>query len=146
MKKKTLTITNLSLVVLLILSAATSIILESTGGEDLRMIRNSSLVVAHIAATLILFAVCYNHVRLHFGSISRWPAFFKKTKRQNRWLLWLVVITLVTGIGAIFTYSFHGHSPLGAVHGKIGFLALILMLLHLIHRRKWFTIQGRREM
>lgn len=138
MKKKTLTITNLSLVVLLILSAATSIILESAGGENLRIIRNSALVATHIAVTLILSVMSYEHVKLHFGPVSRWPAFFKKTKSQNRLLLWLAIITLVTGIGAIFTYSFHGHSPLGAVHGKIGFLALILMLLHVIHRRKWF--------
>lgn len=88
-------------------------------------------------------AVSYNHVRLHFGPISRWPSFFKKGKRQNRWLLWLVVATLATGLGAIFTYSFHGNSPLGAVHGKIGFLALILMLLHLLHRRKWFKSRKR---
>lgn len=133
------------MVVLLILSAATSIILEITGGEDLRTVRNSALVVAHIAVTLILFVMSYNHVRLHFGPISRWPSFFKKGKRQNRWLLWLAIITLVTGIGAIFTYSFHGHSPLGAVHGKIGFLALILMLLHVIHRRKWFFKSRKRE-
>lgn len=138
MKKTTLTITNLLLVALLILSAASSIILESAGGEDLRLIRNSALVVAHITVTLILFAVAYNHVKLHFGSFSRWPSFFKKTKRQNRWLFWMVVVTLMTGILAIFTYSIHGHSPLGAIHGKIGFLALVLMFLHLLHRRHWF--------
>lgn len=129
---------NLSLVALLILTAISSVILEATGGNSLPAIRNTTLVVLHIVLTLTLFTLAYYHVKFHFGPASRWSSFFKKTKKQNRCLLWLVITVLATGILATLTYSFHGHTPLGAIHGKIGFVALLAMLLHLLHRRKWF--------
>lgn len=138
MKKKTLTLINLSLVALLILSSISSVILEATGGNGLSAIRNTTLVVLHIVLTLTLFTLAYYHVKFHFGPASRWSSFFKKTKKQNRWLLWLVITVLVTGLLATLTYSFHGHTLLGALHGKIGFVALLAMLIHLHHRRKWF--------
>lgn len=138
MKKNRLTFVNIFLVVIFILSAASSVILESLGGRESSAVSNSILVIMHITLTLTLFGMAYEHIRLHFGPVGKWPERLRKTKRQNRWLLSLALVTLATGIVAIATYFTHGHTPLGGIHGKIGFIASILMLFHLIHRRKWF--------
>lgn len=139
MEKKTrLKIVNLALVVLLALVTASSVILECLGGKGLKNLTSSSLVFIHIAVSIVIFALSYRHIALHFGNLSRWPQPLKKTKKQNRWLLGVMAVTLASGIAATITYFIHGHTPLGGIHGKIGFAALAFMLLHLIHRRKWF--------
>lgn len=137
MKKSRLNVINLSLIVLLAVTTASSVILECTGGKDLPALHSCALVLLHIAVTLALMILSYLHIKAHFGQTSQWRERFRKTKRQNKWLLWITAITLLTGIAAIFTYFAFGHTPFGAIHGKIGFIALLIMLLHLLHRRKW---------
>lgn len=61
----------------------------------------------------------------------------RKTKMQNRWLLATSTIVLLTGVAATFTYCAVGHTSLSGIHGKLGFVALALMALHLAHRLKW---------
>ncbi len=137
MKKSRLNVINLSLIVLLAVTTASSVILECTGGKDLPALHSGALVLLHVAVTLALMILSYLHIKAHFGQTSQWRGRFRKTKRQNKWLLWITAITLLTGIAAIFTYFAFGHTPFGAIHGKIGFIALLIMLLHLLHRRKW---------
>ncbi len=137
MKKSQLNVINLSLIVLLAITTASSVILECAGGKDLPALRSGGLVLLHIAVTLALMILSYLHIKAHFGRAGQWRERFRKTKKQNRWLLWITAITLLTGIAAIFTYFVYGHTPFGAIHGKIGFVALLIMLLHLLHRRRW---------
>ena len=137
MKKSRLTVINSFLIVLLILTASSSLILECIGGKDLPTLRSVTLVVVHIIVTLALVLLSYLHIRAHFGSLPQWRQRFGKTKRQNRWLLWTTVLTFLTGIVAIVTFALKGHSSFGGIHGKIGYVALLIMFLHLIHRGKW---------
>ncbi len=137
MKKSKLTVINISLIVLLVLTTVSSLVLECTGGKDLPVLRGSALVLLHIAVTLALMILSYLHIKAHFGRTSQWRERFGRTKKQNKWLLWVTAITLLTGIAAIFTYFAYGHTPFGAIHGKIGYIALLIMILHLLRRRKW---------
>lgn len=137
MKKSQLTIINLSLIVLLFLTVASSVIIEYTGGRNLPQLRSGALVIIHIAVTLALMLLSYFHIKAHLGAIRQWRERFRKTKKQNRWLFWVALITFLSGLIATVTYFLKGHTPFGGIHGKIGFIALLIMFLHLIHRRKW---------
>lgn len=137
MKKSQLTIINLSLIGLLILTVASSVILEYTGGKDLPLLRSGALVIIHVAVTLALMLLSYLHIKAHFGAIRQWRERFHKTKKQNRWLFRATIITFLSGLIATVTYFLKGHTPFGGIHGKVGYVALLIMLLHLIHRRKW---------
>lgn len=35
-------------------------------------------------------------------------------------------------------YFSHGHTPVGGIHGKLGFVALALMFGHTCKRLKWY--------
>ncbi len=137
MKKSQLNVINISLIVLLVLTTASSLVLECTGGKDLPTLRNSALVILHIAVTLALMILSYLHIKAHFGQTNQWRERFRRTKRSNKWLLLIMAITLFTGIAAIFTYFVCGHTPFGAIHGKIGYIALLIMFRHLLRRREW---------
>lgn len=137
MKKSRLTVINISLIVLLILTVASSVILECLGGKGLPALRSMALVIIHIAVTLALMLLSYLHIKAHWGSLPQWRQRLCKTKKQNRWLLWATVLTFLTGLIAIVTFFMEGHTSFGGIHGKIGYVAMLIMLLHLIHRQKW---------
>lgn len=141
MEKKTrLKIVNFTLVFLLLLVTVSSVMLECLGGSSWKNLSGPTQVFIHIVVSLTIFALSYRHIALHFGnSISRWHRPFRNTKKQNRWLLAVMAVTLASGIAATVTYFTHGHTSLGGIHGKIGFAALAFMLLHLIRRRKWLS-------
>lgn len=135
MKKANLKTINFLLVILLIPTIASSIILECLDGGDTRAISNSRLILIHILVATALMLLSYWHIKLHFGPLGNWKSRICKTKRQNRWLLTISAITLLTGIAATAVYFLTGnHNIIGAVHGKIGYVAIFIMLLHLLQR------------
>lgn len=138
MKKGNLKTINILLVILLIPTIASSIILEYLGGGDARTISNTGLIIIHILVATALMILSYRHIKLHFGALRNWRSRICKTRKQNRWLLTVSAITLLTGIIATAIYFLTGnHNIIGAVHGKIGYIAIFIMLLHLLQRRKW---------
>ncbi len=138
MKKANLKTINILLVLLLIPTIASSIILEYLGGGDTRVLSNTGLIIIHFLVATTLMILSYLHIKLHFGPLKNWDTRICKTKRQNRWLLTISAITLLTGIIATAIYFLTGnHNIIGAIHGKIGYIAIFIMLLHLLRRRKW---------
>lgn len=138
MKKANLKTINILLVLLLIPTIASSIILEYLGGGDLRAISNTGLIIIHILVATALMVLSYRHIKLHFGPLKNRKSRICKTKRQNKWLIIISAITLLTGIMATAIYFLTGnHNIIGAIHGKIGYIAIFIMLLHLLQRRKW---------
>ncbi|MGM9736088.1 MAG: hypothetical protein ACI3ZS_00725 [Candidatus Cryptobacteroides sp.] len=50
----------------------------------------------------------------------------------------LIAITAISGVAAIPQWLIHGHSTLGGVHGKTGFLFILICIFNIIRHRKWF--------
>ena len=124
---------NWSLIFLTTAILASGIYLEATDSSG----RTS--VWIHIAVGIAFFAFIAYHIFLHFGN-NNWFSRFHKLKSQfTRILWWVSLATLITGIIAfihwVMTFS---HSPIGGIHGKIGFLMILLCTGHICKRKKFF--------
>ncbi|MBD5236341.1 MAG: DUF4405 domain-containing protein [Bacteroidales bacterium] len=110
-------------------------------GIELEVIHsNGSLSVwIHIILGLLFMCLVGIHIYLHFGK-SNWFARFSKLRSQaTRILWWLTLITLITGIATTVRWIVtNTHSPLGGIHGKLGFLMIILSIFHIAKRFKFF--------
>lgn len=134
MKKITkLKICNWSLLLLTLAILISGIQLEATGS------RGFLSVWIHMGIGIFFFMFVAYHFFLHFGK-SNWFSKFHKLKTQfTRVLWWVSLIALITGVvAAIHWISTTGHSPIGGVHGKIGFLMIILAVCHIYKRIKFF--------
>jgi len=134
MNKITLYIIDIILTVLAILILATSILQEILGGESLEWLQFRSLVLTHVILSLSLLTMSYIHIREHFNRRIRFAEMLSKLNKHTKWLFVLSLITLATGIVSTFVYFNHGHTAIGGIHGKIAFVAIALMLGHLIRR------------
>ena len=110
-------------------------------GIQLEAIHSNGLtsVWIHIATGLLFMGMAAYHIFLHFGN-SGWFAKFHKLKSQfTRILWWVSLITLITGIIALVHWlTTFTHAPIGGVHGKLGFLMILLSAGHIIKRIKFF--------
>jgi hypothetical protein len=106
---------------------ASGIQLEVTGGAE------RWAVWVHIALGLVLMALAIWHVYLHYRR-SNWFARFSRNRHvATKILWWLFVVTALTGIAAmIHWFDGYSHSPLGGVHGKLGFAMAIVAVLHVV--------------
>lgn len=134
---KRLKICNRLLGLTLILILASGIQLEVTSGSP------AWSVWVHIALGLVLTALAFYHIFLHYRKANWFARFAKNRNITTRVLWWVFLFTVVSGLAA--TVGWVGdnvHSPLGAVHGKIGFLMVIVAIVHVArhlrakHRRK----------
>lgn len=93
----------------------------------------------HIIIGLLFMCMSSYHIFLHFGYCG-WVAKLHKLKSQvTRILGWVSLITLITGIIASIHWSgTFTHSPIGGVHGKLGFLMLLLSAGHIARRIQFF--------
>lgn len=120
--------------IVLIVMLASGIQLEATSGQYARS------VWAHITLGIVLTALSVWHIYLHYRR-SDWFARFRKNRHQSTRILWWVfLLTAVTGIIATAVWlAAHEHSHIGAIHGKIGFLMVIVGVIHAVghkHKRK----------
>jgi len=122
------------LLVLLPVMLLPAIHLEITGSESV------SLVWCHIVfGCLLLFGILW-HLYLNFGCNS-WIYMFGKHKKTPV-TKWLAIIWLLTFITSIMTVSHwigsYGHTSIGAVHGKFGFVALSITVWHALKHIAYF--------
>lgn len=101
----------------------------------------------HIAVGLSFMTMVAYHIFLHFGN-RNWFTKFHKQKSQATRILWQVSLaTLISGIIAschwLGTYI---HTPIGGIHGKLGFLMIILSAGHISRRIKFFHSKKRVEL
>ncbi|MDE7351235.1 MAG: hypothetical protein K2N25_09215 [Muribaculaceae bacterium] len=122
-----------SLLLLTIAILVSGIYLEVTDSNGL------AAVWMHIALGILFFIYVACHIFLHFGK-SNWFERFRRLKSQfTRVLWWVSLATLITGIiSCIHWFITLSHSPLGGIHGKIGFLMVILCCGHIWKRKKFF--------
>lgn len=133
MKKKLLWC-DWALVVVGLLMLASGIQLEVLAGAE------AWAVWAHVVVgVLFSFLVCW-HVWLHFRW-SNWFARFQKLKKPVTRILWyLFLLTFLLGLAAFIHWlNGGGHSPLGGIHGKVGFVMIAVAAGHTLKRRARLT-------
>ncbi len=122
-----------------------SLIVLTTGalfsGIQLELLSGSSYfwIWVHIGLSLLFLGICIWHIQLHFKS-SNWFIRFKNLKSHvTKMLWWISLFTLATGMAASLDWLASGvHGPIGAIHGKIGFLMILLVVGHIVKRMKFF--------
>lgn len=116
---------------LLILTLASAIQLEITSGKYVWS------VWVHIALGIALTILSLYHIYLHYRCGNWFSRFAKNKHTVTRILWWTFLLTTITGIAAtVIWLDGYGHSHLGAVHGKIGFLMALTAIIHAIRHRK----------
>lgn len=129
---------NLALSALGILMLASGIMLETLHGQSL-WFPFDVCAWLHAAVSLVFFILAVCHIHLHWGKVSRWLSGFRNTRRKPVKVLFVLsLLTFATGIAAVVAHVVHGHTTLGGVHGKIGFVMALLALFHVVRRRRWF--------
>lgn len=132
-KSEKLRICNWSLLALLVLTLASGIQLEVIHGGSVLY------VWCHIVIAILFTAFAVYHIELHFGW-KKWFSKFDKLKSNvTKILWWLFLLTVLSGVVALIHWlTADGHSPIGGVHGKIGFLMIAFAIGHTAKRIKFF--------
>ena len=121
-----------TLAILLPIVLASSIQLEATSSGGIFP------VILHIIVALPFMCLILWHIYLHFHW-KKWLKKFSKLKVPTRILGWLYILTFILGVATFIHWLIEKeHSPLGGVHGKIGFLMIAFAIGHTIKRIKFF--------
>ena len=117
----------------MIVTLASSIQLEASDN------RSTTFVWFHAIIASVFIGFVVYHIKLHFGW-NRWLFKFSKLKsRVTHILWWITLITIISAIIAFVHWSLtYTHSPIGGVHGKIGFLMILIAISHTIKRAAFF--------
>lgn len=128
-----LKICNWSLLPLSIAIMISGIQLEATQSSD------TTSVWIHIAVGILFSAMVLYHIFLHLSN-SDWFSKFNRQKSRLTRILWPVsLITFISGIVAgIHWLGTFTHAAIGGIHGKFGFIMLILSTAHICTRIKFF--------
>ena len=109
----------------LILMLASGIQLEATAASY------AWSVWVHIVFGTLLTVLSIRHIYLHYRSSNWFARFAKNRNKVTRVLWWVFLLTAMSGIAATLEWIVeNGHSPIGGVHGKIGFLMVIVAIIH----------------
>lgn len=129
--KNRLKVCNRSLGIVLLLILASGIQLEATAG------RHAWSVWAHVVLGVTLCALSFYHIYLHYKKSNWFARFAKNPNKSTSILWWTFLLTAASGVAATAEWIAGGHTPVGGVHGKIGFLMVIVGIVHVAgHIRK----------
>lgn len=124
-----------------LLALLSSIQMEACGGKGFMGLPFSTWIYLHCILGTLMLALVVEHLHLHFGKMNWW-AKIKGLKRQPQWLCATFFLLLVLSVVAFVRIMvLTSHSPIGAVHGKVGFLFLLLCIGHTAKRWKWVKKQ-----
>ena len=134
-KRQQLKICDWTLLILMIVTLAVSIQLEASDS------RSATFVWLHAITASVFIGIVVYHIKLHFGW-DRWLFKFSKLKSRITYLLWwITLITIISAIIALVHWILTStHSPIGGVHGKIGFLMILVAIIHTIKRAAFFKL------
>ena len=132
-KAKKLKICDWLLLVSIVVMLASSIQLEATGS------RAVIWVWLHIIIGYLFFANIIWHLYLHFGWKSWLQKFRKRKTPATRWLAIFALLTIISALVAFFHWvGSYIHSPIGGLHGKIGFIFIAIAIGHTVKRINFF--------
>lgn len=130
--KKRLKICDWSLLVVSVLMLASGIQLEITSG------RCCLFVWLHIIIGVIFAANILWHLQLHYHR-SNWLSRLWKRPATIKWLTATGLLTLATGLWATGEWlATHMHGHVGAVHGKLGFLMFVVVIIHTVQKFRFY--------
>lgn len=126
-KIKKLKISNWTLLIIYILTLVSSLQLETAGNAS------RLWVILHLIVATSFLAVIIWHIYLHF----RWDNWRRLLKGKKKGILkWMSIFCLLVILSAVIAtidwYIKGVHTGPGAIHGKIGFIFLIAVVIHLI--------------
>lgn len=126
-KIKKLKISNWTLLIIYILTLVSSLQLETAGNAS------RLWVILHLIVATSFLAVIVWHIYLHF----RWDNWRRLLKGKKKGILkWMSIFCLLVILSAVIAtidwYIKGVHTGPGAIHGKIGFIFLIAVVIHLI--------------
>lgn len=109
----------------LILMLASGIQLEATAGSY------AWSVWVHIVLGTLLTILSICHIYYHYRFCNWFARFAKNRNTATRVLWWVFLLTVISGFAATIQWIVeNSHSHIGAVHGKIGFLMVIIAIIH----------------
>lgn len=121
---------------LLLLSA---LILFSAIHLEVTSCHSISWICIHIIIGIVFFAFVLWHIRLHFPWHKLHTRLFHTSNRALKCLLVFALLTILSSLLATVVRLFHDyHSPIGALHGKFGFIFLFFVAAHAIKRHRYY--------
>lgn len=139
MKRKHLNICNTSLLLLAPIVLSSSILLEYLHGEHFCGIENTLWVCLHITISCLMTCLIVWHVWLNWQRVSKWYHRFMTHRSQGlKITFFLYLTTTISGIITVPLWLHCSHTGTGGIHGKIGFMSALCILLHIIKHRKWY--------
>lgn len=112
-----------------------SVQLEATGSIS------ALWVWLHIVISLIFLSLICWHIYLHF-KWNKWKQrLFDKRRGVVRWMSICGLCVILSACAATIHWIVtNAHNGIGGVHGKIGFIFLVLIIIHIIRHRKFYTL------
>ena len=137
-KKDKLQTVDVALIIVAIFVLISSIQMEATAGAAIFGVSFTAYTIVHIVLAISMMGLVSYHLYLHFGW-KQWVAKLRKTpKVVTRILSVVAALALISGVAATTEWLIHRqHTPIGGIHGKIGFLMLAIVVGHTIRRAKW---------
>lgn len=134
MKKITkLRICDWSLLLLTIIMIASSLQLQFTW-------LGMTFIWLHIAFGLAFFLLIGWHLQLHFNRRKWIPAISNQKSGVTKLLAVFCALTLITAlIATIMMFITWHHSAIGSLHGYLGFAFLILLIIHIAARIRFYA-------
>lgn len=139
MLEKQLLRTNTALLVVALLATASSVQLELLHGRAFCGIANAVWVWIHVVLCVCFLALSAHHLCLHLRQRRRSAKGARgRLAKSSRLLAVAFLIVLLSGLLAAGHFIGGGHTTIGGVHGKLGFVAIILLVGHVWRHFRWF--------
>ena len=131
---------DIALLLVAIVVLVSSIQMEVTGGEPFMGMSFMTYTILHIVLAVSMMLLIAYHLYLHFNW-KNWIEKLRQTpKKQTRVLAVLAGLVLLTGVASLVDFMIHlQHTPLGGLHGKIGFIFMIIAIGHTLKRKKFLN-------
>lgn len=135
---------NWSLLILTVIALISGILLECLHGAPLCGIECSVFTTIHIIVCIAFMVLVWWHLWLHWSKVGEWLHRIKSHHSPGFKLTALFFfLTFLTGLVCIPLWIKCGHIGIGGVHGKLGFIAIILLLPHI--KRHWCWYSGKKH-
>ena len=143
-KKNQFKVCNWCLLALTVIALASGIVLECLHGEPWLGISCEVFTWLHIIACVCFMVLTLWHLWLHWRKVSEWWQRIVSHHSPGFKLTALFfLLTFLTGLVCIPLWIRCGHVGIGGWHGKLGFIAIILLLPHI--KRHWYWYAGKRK-
>ncbi len=139
-RKQKLKVCNLWLLGVAVLTLASSLQMEICGGEGVGSLSFLLMMCLHCFVGSMMLILIILHLYLHFGT-QNWFSKIKCLKSVPTKCLCVVFSAMIvlSIMALLHVLPQMVHTTVGAVHGKVGFLFLLLCIGHCLKRRKFFA-------